>query len=96
MLACLTTGHLSDDKDIEMHILADKPAAHIDVEFLGLVFLLSAAFDDIGADRIGLVVILIDVLCEFAQCGADGFVGRFCQRVFRAASGDGAGGDIYK
>lgn len=37
MLACLTTGHLSDDKDIEMHILTDKPAAHIDVEFLGLV-----------------------------------------------------------
>ncbi len=79
MLARLTTGHLSDDKDIEMYILANKPATHIDVEFLGLVFLLSATFNDVSADRIGLVVILIDILCQCAQCRPDGFVGRFSQ-----------------
>ena len=79
MLARLPTSHLSDDKDIEMHILADEPAAHINVEFLGLVFLLSATFDDVGADRIGLVVIFIDVFCQFAQCRPDGIISRVRQ-----------------
>ena len=81
LFASLTPSNLSDDKDIKMDILADEPAAHVDVQFLGLVFLLCAALDDVGPDGIALVVIFVDVIGQFAQCRADGLVGRVGQRL---------------
>jgi hypothetical protein len=62
-----------------MHIFTDEPAANVNIKLLGLVFLLSATFNDVGSDRINLIIIFIDIFCKCAQCTADSFISRVGQ-----------------
>ena len=79
-----------------MDILTDKTTAYVDIDFLGLVSLLDATLDDIGTDGIALIVILVDIICQLIEGGADCLVGRLSKRVFGAAPGKGTGGDLAR
>ena len=71
LLTGLATCYLTYHIDIEMDILTDKTAAYVNIDFLGLVSLLDATLDDIGTDGIALIVILVDVICQLIEGGAD-------------------------